>query len=43
MTLGYSPVPLVVELEKAKDGEISEEDEEGVKHDDTTLDHQRVV
>jgi hypothetical protein len=33
----------VVELEKAEDGEVSKEDEKGVQHDDTTLDHQRIV
>ena len=37
------PTSLVVELEEAEDGEVSEEDEEGVQHDDTTLDHQRIV
>lgn len=43
MDQGYLLVPPVVELEKAKDGEISEEDKEGVQHDHTTLNHQGIV
>ena len=33
----------VVELEVAEDRCVGEEDEEGVQHDDSALDHQRVV